>query len=347
MVKKGLGVGAVLVLMMAGCGGGGGSDEAVSANPPAPSPAPTPAPAPPVAPKPGDPIAIVPPTETPPIDPNPPAPTPPGIPAGATLPTGNNSQGFFFLTTTETLYRWNVGSGGWEVAAQQPPPPPPPAAPPEPAPGTYVLGKVVKAAMQSNPFNLGNCNQQYYYYSYRPSCDTTAYEAVGGKADRTKQGVHVGFWLGATYLSHYSYPVSYEYNNPNPKYPHASTSFQIVYPNSILALGKTVTTYSDSVEKPLVRKEGDFEIKDELKFLLDTSAATWYGVEGEPYFLQLQISTFSASSTVFKMCLHQYFPGVRRLACTLHNKDSGEYMGTQVLDDSRSLGVTEYLPPND
>ena len=38
---------------------------------------------------------------------------------------------------------------------------------------------------------------------------------------------------------------------------------------------------------------------------------------------------------------------VRRLACTLRDKDTGQYRGTQVLDDSRGKGVTEYLPPND
>ena len=30
-----------------------------------------------------------------------------------------------------------------------------------------------------------------------------------------------------------------------------------------------------------------------------------------------------------------------------HNRDTGQYRGTQVLDDSRGLGVTEYLPVND
>ncbi len=38
---------------------------------------------------------------------------------------------------------------------------------------------------------------------------------------------------------------------------------------------------------------------------------------------------------------------LRRLSCTLHNRDTGAYRGVQVLDDSRGLGVTEYLPLND
>lgn len=327
--KRGAAASAVFAVLLTGCGGGGSDDTVVSANPPAPSPVPAPSPAasapaatarpivvvaPPVV---GEAISVTPVADTVSVNPNPtPAPAPvAAVPiAGVPTPAPN---------------------------------PTPPAPPPEPGPGTYVLGNVVKAALRSNPNNLGNCNQQYYYYSYNTACDTTAYEAVGGKADRSKQGIHVGFWTGATYLSHYSYPTNYDYGNPNPKYPHASTSFQIVYPQNIFALGRTVTTYSNNAEKALVRTQGDFEIRDDHKFILNISAATWNGVDGEPYFLQLQVSTFSPSSTVFKVCMHQYFPGVRRLACTLHDKDSGAYKGTQVLDDSRQLGSTEYLPLNE
>ena len=358
-------------MVLAGCGGGGGNDDPVPlAAAPAPTPAPAPAPA--AAPTPavvpvvlpstpvpipvaGTAIATTPVADTKPVDSNPAptaAPTPPGIPAGATLPLTNNTQGFYFLTSDEKLYRWSTIGTKWELAVQQPAPAPspPPAAPvAQPAEGTYVLGSVVKKAMQSNPNTLANCNQSYRYYSYNASCDTTAYETPkGGVPDITKPGIQVGFWSGATYFSHYSYPVAYDYGNPNPRYPSGNTGFQVVYPNGIFALGKTLTTYGNSAEKALVRSEGDFEIKDDLKFILNRSAATWNGVEGENFwFVQLQISSFGASDTVFKLCLHEYFTGVRRLACTLHNKDTGQYKGTQVLDDSRGLGAVEYLTPND
>jgi hypothetical protein len=170
--------------------------------------------------------------------------------------------------------------------------------------------------------------------------------------DKNKDAIYAGFYKSPTRLSHYSYPRGYNYNSPNPKYPEGSVEFSIVYPNGVFALGGTITTWSNGAAKALVRKAGDFVIKDDLKFILNTSAATWEGVEGEPWFVQLQISTYAPSNTVFKICMHEYFPTagtqtLRRLACTLHNKDTGQYRGTQVLDDSRGLGVTEYLPVND
>ena len=268
----------------------------------------------------------------------------------------NQDTSFYYRVAAYDVLNKNLSGTGLSVSqahaaivhapATTPAPNQPPPPPPEPAPGTFILGSVVKKALNSNPFNLGNCNQQYYYYSYNKACDTTAYESVDGKPDKTKQGIQVGFWLGANYMSHYQYPVNYDYGNPNPKFPQAQVSFNIVYPNNIFAFGKTVTTYSDGKEKALTRSD-DFQIRDDHKFILNKTAVQWTGVEGEPYFLQFQISTYAPSNTVFKVCMHEYFPGVRRLACTLHDKDSGQYRGTQVLDDSRGLGTTEYLPLNE
>lgn len=365
--KRGAAALAVFAVLLTGCGGGGSDDTVVSANPPAPSPAPAPSQGsnnPPVANAPapgvtlvrerveGETISTTPVQDTAAVDPNPPppvAPPPAGIPSGAELPRTNNNQGYFFLTSTESLYKWNTASGKWDMAAQQPPvaaAPPAPPKPAEPAPGTYVLGKVVKAAFASSPSDLGTCSTyQYYYYYYLQDCDTAAYESSNGVPDVTKQAVYVGNYLSTQTFSHYSYPQNYNYASGNPKYPQSSMDFAVVYPGGVFALGKTVTTYSNGQSKALVRDE-DFVIKDDLKFILNTSAATWKGVEGDPYFLQLQVSTYAPSSTVFKVCMHQYFPGVRRLACTLHDKDSGDYKGTQVLDDSRQLGSTEYLPLN-
>jgi hypothetical protein len=140
------------------------------------------------------------------------------------------------------------------------------------------------------------------------------------------------------------------------KYPQAQVNFDIGYSNAgYMTLGRTAYTYGNEVQKPLVRRGGDFEIRDDDKFIINATAAEWRGVEGEPYFLQFQIASFhpkgatvgEPSDHIFKLCLHQYTATVRRLSCTLHHKDNGEYRGVQVLDDSRGLGVTEYLPPND
>lgn len=377
-VKSTLGIASLVVL--AGCGGGSGDStpppasstpppSAVSPSPPAPTPPPVavaPVPTAPVAI--GAPVPIVPVVDTKPVDPTPAAPTPEGIPSGATLPTTKTPSGYFYLTTTKLVYVWNDSTGKWDTAVSQPPPPPaPPPPPPEPAPGTFITGKIVKAALRSNPYgDLGNCaNYRYYYYSYLDTCDAAAFEVKNGNPSRNNAGVYVGFWIadGDTKFLHYSYPRNYDYNNPNSKYPEGSLTFDIVFPNSIFSLGERVISSSGSGSITLMRDK-PFEIKDDLKFLLDTSAATWKGVEGkEQYFVQLQISSFHpsasapASDFIFKVCLHEYFPAsrnldgkdafVRRLACTLHNKDTGKYVGTQVLDDSRGLGATEYLPVND
>jgi len=320
-MKTSLRSASIISLLLLGACGGGSDDppQAASPSPPPPvrsTPTPTPVPAPvAVAPAPvivvGDPIPTTPVEDTDPVEVDPTPPTP-----------------------------------------EEPP------APPEPAPGTYVLGKVVKAALRADPFSLANCaNYQYAYYYYVSECDTAAYES----ADSTKDAIYVGYWDQPDRFTHYSYPKHYNYNAPNPKYPEATVEFSVVYPNSIFALSRQLKTSSNGEQVPLVRADGDFEIEDDMKFILDTSAATWKGVEGkEQYFLQLQVSSFhpdgategEASEFIFKLCMHEYFPSgksaiVRRLACTLHNRDTGAYMGTQVLDDSRGLGSTEYLPLNE
>ncbi len=369
---------AVAALMLTACGGGGSDSPGVQVNPtpapsgsPSPSPAPspgaaqpTPAPTPvvvqlPPAPVAGTPIPSQPIVETKPVVQTPApvaAPTPTGVPAGATLPLRNNDQGVFYLTTDQKLYKWNGTSEKWDVATQQPPAPAPaptPAAPPQPAEGTYILGKLVKAAMDSNKLVLPGCERAnpYQPYQYQPPCDTTAYPVIDGKVDETKPGVMVNTWKGVHQYQQYSYPMGYTYQVPNPDHiPHASVMFEIDYTDGVSTLGKTISTYSGSIEKALSRPEGDFVIKDDDKFILNTSAATWYGVEGEKdWFVQLQISTFPSSDTVFKLCLHQYFPSsvtgtVRRLSCTLHDKVTGSFRGNQMYDDSRGLGATEYVP---
>lgn len=193
--------------------------------------------------------------------------------------------------------------------------------------------------------------------SGQQTVEQTAYETDPdtNRADQNRQRIYLGYYSGTSYWTQYSYPIYYRYDAPNPKYPQSNVEFTVGYSNAgYTTLGRSVTTYGNEVQKPLIRRGGDFEIRDDDKFLLNTTAAEWRGVEGEPYFLQFQISSFhpkgatqgEASDHIFKLCLHQYTSTVRRLSCTLHNKDNGGYRGVQVLDDSRGLGVTEYLPLN-
>jgi hypothetical protein len=57
--------------------------------------------------------------------------------------------------------------------------------------------------------------------------------------------------------------------------------------------------------------------------------------------VQLQVSDFDPSATVFRLCLHHRLDEVRRLACTLHDRDSAAYRGVQIRDDN-GLGTIEY-----
>ncbi len=145
------------------------------------------------------------------------------------------------------------------------------------------------------------------------------------------------------------------FSNSSPwtsKFPYSSMGWQITYSaEGFLTLSSVAEAYTGYEGSPgngvaLFRAAGNFVIPDNYKFILNTTAAEWKGVEGAPWFVQLQISTYSGSNTVFKLCLPQYLPDVRRLACTLHNKDSGAYRGSQAIDDSRNIGPIEYVPLN-
>ena len=89
---------------------------------------------------------------------------------------------------------------------------------------------------------------------------------------------------------------------------------------------------------PLLR-EAPFVIRDIDQFQMDTTVAEWRLARN---FMQLQISTFIPSNTVFRLCLHLALDGTKRLSCTLRDKLNGTMRGVQVLDDSAGLGTIEY-----
>jgi hypothetical protein len=220
------------------------------------------------------------------------------------------------------------------------PVPEPPAPAPQPAEGTYILGKVVKQAMGA----------------LTKGVEQRAYEVdkTTGKPNPRGQEIWLGHYLGTSEYNQYTYPTGWWDTGPNPKYPYAQVNIAVTFNDEgYTTLGRIANTYSNYAHAALVMPN-EFVIRDDHKFILDTSAAEWKGVEGQPWFVQFQISSFHpegattgpASDFIFKICLHQYTDAVRRLSCTLHDKNTGEYRGVQVLDDSRGLGTTEYLPLN-
>ena len=93
------------------------------------------------------------------------------------------------------------------------------------------------------------------------------------------------------------------------------------------------------------RAEGDFEIRDDFKYLLNKTASEWRHGPGMTYFVQLQLATYPMSDNLYKLCLHQFLGGVRRLACSLHDKDTAELRGVHVIDDSTGEGPVEHRSP--
>jgi len=208
-------------------------------------------------------------------------------------------------------------------------------APPQPAEGTYILGRVVKDAI------LGQGNNQQFE-AVEIDRATSLPKANGNK-------VTVSFYTSPTNFNQYSYLTNNQTGQTS-VFPYGGNDFPVGYSDDgFFSLGRTITayTYVNGISKQtaLIRQGGDFEIKDDFKFILDTTSAEWRGTELDPNaFVQLQISSYALSNTVFKLCLHQSFGDVRRLACTLHNKDTGVRRGVQVIDDSRNIGQIEYLP---
>jgi hypothetical protein len=278
----------LVAILLASCGGGGDDSPGVAVGAPPPAAAPPPTTPPPLVQTPApSPVAVAPSPVVPPV--NPPPAAPPFVDPNP--PAAN-------------------------------PPPAQPPAPPEPAEGTFILGKILKAAMASSPGNT-------YVLAYEDG-------------NRTKDAVFIGYYLQASYFSHFSYPEK-SYQQTSGKYPSASVIFPVNYTSGELRLGQQITVHSGGGDIPLVGT-AEFEIRDSSKVMLNQTSFEWKGVNGAPWFVGFQVNEYAQSNTVFRLCLHQSFPDVRRLACTIHNKDTGAYRGTQVLDDSRNLGVIEYYP---
>jgi hypothetical protein len=87
-----------------------------------------------------------------------------------------------------------------------------------------------------------------------------------------------------------------------------------------------------------------FEIRDDAKFILNAAAAEWVAA---PWFVQFQVADDDFPSASFRLCMNMHAPNLRRLSCTIHDKDTGAWRGVHVLDDSQGLGVVEYAPITD
>jgi hypothetical protein len=217
------------------------------------------------------------------------------------------------------------------VVVGEPPAPPPPAPPPQPAEGTYILGRIVKAAL---------LDQRYF--------DLQAQETSGGNPVPNGLRVTVNFYTTTQEYGLYSYPTN---GSSLDKYPYGAASFKVGFSDEgwftlgRLAQGTSNVAGRSQKQTAMVRQGGDFEIRDDYKFIIDTTAAEWRGTElDQNAFIQLQIGSYPQSNTAFLLCQHQSFGDVRRRACTIHSRDTGQKRGVAVIDDSRNLGPIEYLP---
>jgi hypothetical protein len=92
----------------------------------------------------------------------------------------------------------------------------------------------------------------------------------------------------------------------------------------------------------LRRDEGSFRIHDNFKYPLNATIAEWRGLSGDEDFVQLQLATYPLSDAVFKLCLHQSLGEVRRLTCTLHDRQTAARVGVHAFDDSTGAGPVEF-----
>lgn len=225
-----------------------------------------------------------------------------------------------------------VDPGPAKPPAGSPPSAQPPTPAPQPAEGDYIPGKTVKAAMASG--------DGLYQSAYEVDPAT-------GLPDRKKDLILLSITQLSSGWFQQSIPYGFKMGGSSNvhSYPQRSVLLGTSYSAEgrfTLAQQATSGYAGDTAFVSLVRSDGPLEIRDDSKFLLNTTAAEWRGVDGSPDFLQLQISSSAQSNTVFKLCLHMSMEGVRRLACTLHDRNSGSFRGVQVLDDSAGLGVIEY-----
>lgn len=212
---------------------------------------------------------------------------------------------------------------------------PPQPKPPPQAEAPFVYGHLVKAAIQS-------------------LAEVPAYELdpLTGRPDESGDMVQFtsrigpeSAWEQRTQPRSYRCPVNTCGPHNDRYYPFAATMHEVWTVNGEFALGPDVIWSLAGWQErndPLVRNS-PFVIRDNDKLTLNTTIAEW---RLEPNFVQLQVSTYDPSPAVFRLCLHLRLGAaqdvVRRLACSLHDKDTALLRGVQILDDSAGIGGMEY-----
>jgi hypothetical protein len=201
-----------------------------------------------------------------------------------------------------------------------------------PAEGTYVLGSMARQAIQSGSATYHAAAEA------PPGTDTIWLRSQLLEYDK------LGAWLMDTIPR----PEACIRCLPNVRLYPAST---VVLPllsrrAESLSLGSFLYVRHDGtqgeIQQLLRRNEGSFRIHDDVKYPLNATLAEWRAPSGGEDFVQLQLATFAPLPEVFKLCLHQSLGEVRRLTCTLHDRQTAAFVGVQAIDDSTNTGPVEF-----
>jgi hypothetical protein len=208
-----------------------------------------------------------------------------------------------------------------------------PPTPSKRAEGTYILGSTVRRAIEAGSATYHAASE------VPPGTDTIWLRSDFQAHDR------LATWMMDTIPR----PEDCIRCLPNVRLYPAST---IVFPlllgrGGLTSLGSFIYVRQlgtqGEIQELFRRSEGSFKIHDNFKYLLNTTAAEWRDSSGNDDFVQLQLATFPPSDAVFKLCLHQSLGEVRRLTCTLHDRQTAERVGVHVIDDSTSSGPVEFV----
>jgi hypothetical protein len=205
--------------------------------------------------------------------------------------------------------------------------------------GTFITGKILRAALQQ----------------FSSATDHLAYPTEQLSNSKYPNVISVQYYTDVRSFNHYTFP--YEFSNPywEPRsFPSSFLYWDAGYTDSVYSLKEDLFAFTtegpNQTEVALHRKDGTFPIKPTDQYKFNATFAEWRGVEDQQWFVQLQVADYhdpsdgSVSNAAFNFCVHQYLPKVRRLACTIHDRNTGDYLGSRLLDDSNGLGSVTYLP---
>lgn len=218
--------------------------------------------------------------------------------------------------------------------APVPQPNQPPAPPPQPAEGTYIPGSVILKAL----------------LEYKS--DGAKHEAwpTVELSQEYPDAVSVSYYDGGLYFAYDTYPVLYRPYWQQTNFPVSYMQWDVSYNTGDFTLAQNMQVYSGNENTVLWRPEG-FTIKSDDKFILNQTFAEWKGVTGTDWFVQLQVQDYNGigadpklSTAAFNLCVHMLVPKVRRLSCTIHDRQTGQFRGVRVVEDSNGLGPVEWLP---